>query len=111
MATGKRAFGYCDRTGKRYLLKDLRVQYVNGRPSGLMVGKDMLDIDHEQLRIGEVDASDDQSLVNARPDQNMQESRSLSAWDPVGGGVTEFGTRTVGLTMSGKIGQVRVEVA
>ena len=80
----KHALGICDRTGFQYPLKDLVPQYINGKPSGLMVGRDMVDIDHEQLRIGEVDANDKQSLDNPRPEQDLAESRALSSWKPVG---------------------------
>ena len=97
-AKGSKAFGYCDRTGFRYPLKDLVPQYENGKPTGLLVGKDMVDIDHEQLRIGEVDASDPQSLKNPRPDQGLEESRRLYSWNPVG----------VHLKMTGSVGRVTV---
>jgi hypothetical protein len=80
----KHAYGFCDRSGFRYPLKDLVPQYVNGKPSGLMVGKDMVDIDHEQLRLGEINANDKQSLDNPRPDQSLSESRRLTSWNPVG---------------------------
>ena len=80
----KHAFGYCDRSGFRYPLKDLVEQWENGQPTGLLVGKDMVDIDHEQLRIGEVNANDTQSLDNPRPDQSQAASRALSSFDPVG---------------------------
>lgn len=104
----KNAFGMCDRTGKRYPLNELVEQYENEIPTGLLVGKDMLDIDHEQLQIGRVDASDDQTLDDPRPDTSQTESRALFAFDPVGGGLTEYGTFTVGLGMSGHSGKVAV---
>lgn len=109
MSGKKHAYGYCDRTGFRYPLNELVEQYVNGRPTGLRVGRDMVDIDHEQLRTNEIDASEDQSLDNARPDSSVVESRALSAWNPVGGGVTELGTSTLGLSMTLITGQVIVE--
>lgn len=84
MATGKHAFGFCDRTGFRYPLKDLVNQVINGRPSGLRVGKDMVDIDHEQLKLGRVRANDDQSLKNPRPDNSLAASRAMWSWLPVG---------------------------
>ena len=111
MGREKKAFGYCDRTGFRYPLSDLVEQYENDAPTGLLVGKDMVDIDHEQLRLGEVDANDKISLDDPRPDKEIEESRALTAYDPVGGGVTEFGSRTVGLDMSVEVGQVTVEVS
>jgi len=104
--SSKYAYGFCDRTGFRYPLKDLAKQYENKRWNGLLVGKDMVDKDHPQLRLGEVDASDGQSLSNPRPDKEIAVSRGLSAWNPVGGGVTEMGSRTVGLDTSVKVGTV-----
>jgi hypothetical protein len=65
-------------------LDDLVEQYINQVPSGLLVGKDMLDIDHEQLQIGMVDANDPQTLDNPRPDQTQLQSRALYSWRPVG---------------------------
>lgn len=103
-----KAFGYCDRTGFRYPLNELVEQVVNERPTGLMVGRDMLDIDHEQLQLGRVDANDPQALENPRPDRDIKASRGLWAWNPVGGGVTALGSLTVGLDMSLTVGRVEV---
>jgi hypothetical protein len=108
-APRKHAYGFCDRTGFRYDLKDLIPQFENGKPNGLLVGRDMADIDHEQLRIGDVDASDRQALDDPRPDTNLNESRALSAWNPVGGGITSMGSATVGLDMSAEVGRVTVD--
>jgi hypothetical protein len=35
----------------------------------------------------------------------------LSAFDPVGGGNTALGSRTVGLDMAGQVGRVTVEIS
>ena len=105
---GKLAYGFSDRSGFRYDLKDLVPQYENLRPNGLLVGKDEVDIDHEQLQLGRVDASDDQTLDDPRPDQDIASSRALGAFDPVGGGVTAFGSRTVGLDVYARVGKVTV---
>ena len=104
----KLSYGYCDRTGFRYDLKDLVQQYENGLPNGLLVGRDMVDIDHEQLKIGDVDANDKQSLEDPRPDKGLDESRAQTAWNPVGGGVTAFGSQTIGLDMNMTVGKVTV---
>jgi hypothetical protein len=85
-------------------------QIVNQRPTGLLVGKDVLDVDQPQLQLGRVRANDDQSLRNPRPDRAQAESRELYAFDPVGGGVTELGSRTVGLDISAHAGKVTVEI-
>ena len=77
MARGKKAWGICDRTGFRYPLKDLVAEYVDGRPTGLLVGKDMVDEDHPQLRLSDIDASDDESLDDPRPDRTARGPRLL----------------------------------
>lgn len=83
-AAGKLAYGFCDRTGFRYPLKDLVRQYENGRPNGLLVGRDVVDIDHEQLQLGKVKSSDPQTLQDPRPDTAQDASRRLFSFDPVG---------------------------
>lgn len=95
----KHAFGYCDRTGFRYDLKDLVEQYEDRQPTGLMVGKDVLDKDHEQYDIGNLTLDDPKALTNPRPDQTMLESRRLWSWKPVG---------MVGLGMTASVGRVKV---
>jgi len=54
--------------------------------------------------------SDPQALRNPRPDGGYIQSRILGAFDPVGGGVTPMGSRTVGLDCSGYVGRVTVEI-
>ena len=98
----KHSYGYCDRSGFRYPTKDLVEQYENRKPTGLLVGKDMVDIDHEQLQLGEVDASDKQTLDNPRPDITLAESRALWSWNPVGHPSTG---------MKGQVGTVTVSTS
>jgi len=105
---GKYAFGFCDLTGFRYRLKDLVPEIVNQRPTGLLVGKDVVDEDQPQLQLGRIKMNDDQSLRNPRPDRAQAESRELFAFNPVGGGVTQLGSRTVGLDISAHAGKVTV---
>jgi hypothetical protein len=99
MSRNSRAYGFCDRSGFRYDLKDLVDQYENQVPTGLLIGKDWIDIDQEQLQLGDVDANDPQTLENPRPDQSQDESRALASWNPVG---------LVGLSMSITVGKVKV---
>jgi len=107
-ASGKYAFGFCDRTGFRYPKKDLVQQIVNQRPTGLLVGKDVVDQDQPQLQLGKVRVDDPQALRNPRPDQSLEESRQVFSFNPVWGGVTALGSRTVGLDITGEIGNVTV---
>jgi hypothetical protein len=74
----------------------------------LLVGKDVLDEDQPQLQLGKIRMDDPQALRNPRPDQSLDESRRLFAWNPVGGGVTSLGSRTVGLDIEAKLGRVTV---
>jgi hypothetical protein len=84
-AQGKYAYGFCDRTGFRYPLHDLVEEYVQGRPTGLRVGKDMVDPDHPQNWLGRLgDYADPQGLEDPRPDLSQFESRQVFSFDPVG---------------------------
>ncbi len=107
-AAGKYAFGYCDLTGFRYPKKDLIPLIVNQRPTGLLVGRDVWDPDQPQLQLGKVRTNDPQALRNPRPDQSLDESRKVFAWNPVGGGITALGSRTVGLDIEAQVGRVTV---
>jgi len=107
-ASGKNAFGFCDRTGFRYPLKDLVPQIENGKPNGLLVGRDVVDQDQPQLQLGRVRTLDPQALRDPRPDTGQAESRRMYAFDPIGGGNTALGGRTVGLDMTAEIGEITV---
>ncbi len=68
-AKGKYAFGYCDKTGFRYDLKDLVDEVNNGTKTGFRVGNDVVDPDHPQNFLGRVRIFDPQSLLNPRPER------------------------------------------
>ncbi len=70
----------------------------------------MVDVDQPQLQLGKISISDDQSLRNPRPDRALDESRRLFAFNPVGGGVTELGSHTVGLDIECNVGEVKVVI-
>ena len=108
---GKRAFGFCDRTGFRYKLTDLVPQIENQRPTGLLVGRDVVDVDQPQLQLGRIAFTDNEALRNPRPDRALDESRALFAFNPVGGGVTELGSFTVGLDIQGNLGEIEVVIS
>ena len=98
-ANGKHAFGYCDRTGFRYPLKDLVWEYKSGIKTGMRVGRDVADPDHPQNFIGQIRIFDPQALLDPRPDTGLAESRKLFGWNPVGNplihSVGSVGTVTV----------------
>lgn len=68
-ATGRIAWGMCDRCGQRQQLRSLRDQVVDQKATGLMVCKECLDVDHPQLRLGKTPVFDPQALRNPRPDK------------------------------------------
>lgn len=114
-AKGSKAFGFCDRTGFRYPLEDLVEEYVQGKPTGLRVGRDMVDPDHPQNWLGKMArAGDDaQALKNPRPDTSLAESRRMSSWNPVGVGnmVTTEKVGTVSVNVSKTLHQFYVTEA
>tara|TARA_R110002020_G_scaffold187208_1_gene385423 strand:- start:327 stop:671 length:345 start_codon:yes stop_codon:yes gene_type:complete len=110
-ASGKHAFGFCDRTGFRYPKHQLVKQIENQRPNGLLVGYDVVDQDQPQLQLGKLNMDDPQAIRDARPDKSLTESRALSAFDPVGGGLTAYGTQTLNLDIKGEVGKVTVSTS
>lgn len=107
-ATGKRAFGFCDRCGQRAKLKEMKFQIVKQKVTALFVCKPCLDKDHPQLMLGTFPVYDPQALRNARPESNLVESRDTEwGWNPVGGGDSLSGTPSA-LTAVGYIGTVEV---
>lgn len=82
-ASGKHAFGICDRSGFRYPLRDLVWEYVNGKRTGLRIGRDIADGDHPQNFIGNVRTDDPQSLLDPRPDNGRDVGNALWGWGPV----------------------------
>ena len=105
-AKGKYAFGFCDRTGFRYKLKDLVPQIKAGRMTGLMVGKNMLDKDQPQNFLGRLgDCADPQAIRDPRPDLSQDISRQLFAFDPVGNG---DGGGSGNIMAHGQVGTVTV---
>lgn len=98
-ARGKRAFGFCDRTGRRYPIADLVDEYQNGTKTGFRVGRDVADKDHPQNHLGRIRIFDPQTLMNPRPDIAMDASRALYGFKPVGHPST---------FVQGVVGQVKI---
>ena len=98
-AKAKYAFGFCDKTGFRYPLKDLVPEYNNGVKTGFLVGKDVVDPDQPQNFLGRLKINDPQSLRDPRPDRALLESRALYGFNPVG---------SQGTLMTASVGRVSV---
>lgn len=85
-ATGKKAYGFCDRCGFRYPLRELKEEYVYYSKTGIRTCPICYDPDHPQLRVGRWDVTDDITLRDPRPDNAQAASRSLFGFNPVNGG-------------------------
>ena len=91
------------------LLEEKNIEYSSGN-SRVDNLKDVVDVDNPQWKLGLINMSDPQALRDPRPDGGYHQSRELYAWNPVGGGNTAMGSRTVGLDCSGHVGRVEVEI-
>lgn len=100
-ASGKYAYGFCDRTAWRYPKADLVNEYVQGKKTGLKVGRDVRDGDQPQNWLGKLkkDLPDPQALRDPRPDLSQAESRRMFSWDPVGTGNTKMAAGTTSVTI------------
>lgn len=78
-ASGKKAWGISDRSGRRYRLREMKREW-----NGLLVGPDEFEPKHPQLfpiNVGQ----DPQALQNARPETNLTEQRAFQyGFNPVG---------------------------
>jgi hypothetical protein len=94
-ATGKKAWGISDRSGKRYRLREMKKEWT-----GALVGPDEYDPKHPQLFPPKA-SPDPEALKNPRPDPeegHVYVSVGNSVFPPV----------TPILPMMGCVGQVRV---
>ena len=108
-AKGKYAFGFCDKTGFRYPLKDLVPEYRNGVKTGFLVGRDVVDPDQPQNFLGRFKIHDPQALRNPRPEQNLDSERAIqTGYNPVGFKEIEGITPPNNLVAVGAVGTVVV---
>ena len=75
-ASGKRAYGISDRSGRRYRLRDMRKEWT-----GSLVGPDEFEAKHPQL-LPLKPFPDPQALRNPRPDQVESKSKVLLELNP-----------------------------
>lgn len=73
-AKGKKAYGFCDRTGFRYKLTDLVDEVRNGVKTGFRVGRDVADGDHPQNHLGRLRIADSMGLRNPRPENKREDT-------------------------------------
>jgi len=107
-ARATKALGQCDRCDFTFKLNLLKYEIEDSKRNGFRVCTECFDTDHPQLKLGEINSSDPQTLFNARPDAGEVSSTSYYSFNPVGGGMFEFGSSTMGLNIKGDIGTVKV---
>jgi hypothetical protein len=80
-ASGKRAWGICDRCGWRCRLNEMRAEYVQGMTRGNKVCPACYDEDHPQNFSGRMGAIvDPEALADPRPDTGRTASTSFSGF-------------------------------
>tara|TARA_R110000824_G_scaffold3259_2_gene15503 strand:- start:516 stop:842 length:327 start_codon:yes stop_codon:yes gene_type:complete len=78
-AAGKNAWGISDRSGRRYRLNKMKVEWT-----GAKVGPEEFDPKQPQLSPPKA-FPDPQALMNPRPESGLVEQRALQwGWNPVG---------------------------
>ena len=102
-ASGKHAWGISDRSGRRYRLRDMMVEWT-----GAKVGPDEFDPKQPQLSAPKV-GPDPQALKGPRPEPNLAEQRNIQyGWNPVGGPTTNGINPPDALEANGAVGAVTV---
>ena len=102
-ASGKHAWGISDRSGRRYRLREMKVEWT-----GAKVGPDEFDPKQPQLFPPKA-GPDPQALRNPRPEHQLKEQRSIQyGWNPVGFREITGITPPNNLMPSGEVGSVSV---
>ena len=101
-AAGKKALGICDRCGFTVKLKDLKYEVRDSSRTGFRICTNCLDEDHPQLKIGDVDTSENISLFNPRPDTGEKDSTTYFGFNPVS---------SIGSVLRAELGIAKVQTA
>ena len=102
-ASGKNAYGISDRSGRRYRLREMRLEWT-----GSLVGPDEFEPKHPQLFPPKA-FPDPQALRNPRPEQNLASERAIqTGYNPVGFREIPGITPANNLVANGEVGVVIV---
>tara|TARA_B100000963_G_C22432209_1_gene582663 strand:+ start:81 stop:542 length:462 start_codon:yes stop_codon:yes gene_type:complete len=105
-ASGKNAYGISDRSGRRYRLRDMRLEWT-----GSLVGPDEFEPKHPQLFPPKA-FPDPQALRNPRPEQNLDAERAIQyGFNPVGFKDIPGISPRNNLVAEGGVGTVTVDVS
>ena len=102
-ASDKNAWGISDRSGFRYRLRDMKLEWT-----GALVGPEEYEPKHPQLyppRVG----PDPQALRTPRPNQGVASERAIQwGWNPVGFNYQEGLSPPNNLVAVGSVGTVEI---
>ena len=102
-ASGRNAYGISDRSGRRYRLREMKVEWT-----GAKVGPDEFEPKHPQLFPPKA-YPDPQALRNPRPESDLTEQRSIQhGFNPVGFQDIPGVTPANNLAPVGQVGTVTV---
>ena len=102
-ASGKDAWGISDRSGRRYRLREMKVEWT-----GAKVGPDEFEPKHPQLYPPKA-YPDPQALRDPRPETGLSEQREVQwGWNPVGFAYIPGLSPPDNLVAQGSVGTVTV---
>ena len=102
-ASGKNAWGISDRSGRRYRLREMKVEWT-----GAKVGPDEFEPKHPQLYPPKA-YPDPQALRDPRPETQLTEQRAVQwGWNPVGFAYIPGLSPPDNLVAQGSVGTVMV---
>ncbi len=102
-ASGKNAWGISDRSGRRYRLREMKVEWT-----GAKVGPDEFEPKHPQLYPPKA-YPDPQALRDPRPETQLSEQRAVQwGWNPVGFAYIPGLSPPDNLVAQGSVGTVTV---
>ena len=110
-ASNKIALGICDNCGFQYRLKTLRNVTVRNRVTSLKFCRECWNPDQPQNKLGLYPVHDAQAIRDARPDNSLQQSRTIQyGFDPVGL-PDPYGLYPSNLKMITSIGTITVTIS
>ena len=102
-AAGKNAWGISDRSGRRYRLREMKVEWT-----GAKVGPDEFETKQPQLFPPKA-FPDPQALMSPRPETGLEEQRAVQwGWNPVGFAYIPGISPPDNLVAQGSVGTVTV---
>jgi hypothetical protein len=81
-ASGRKAWGLCDRCSQRFRLRKLQSETKAGVEVNNLVCPSCFDVDHPQLMQGRRPVNDPQALRDSRPDTSYASSGPLADGTP-----------------------------